>query len=96
MSDYLTADSSDMVFCHSPAQDGQHIVFACSRDALDDLMDEARARNLELLGIWPDYMTVGKPSDGIAVLEDGNDILRGAQTVAVFVCRNICRQPAQR
>ncbi|CAI8211706.1 MAG: Type II secretion system protein L [Alphaproteobacteria bacterium] len=75
MSDYLTADSSDMVFCHSPAQDGQHIVFACSRDTLDDLMDEARARNLELLGIWPDYMTVGKPSDGIAVLEDGNDIL---------------------
>lgn len=75
MSDYVTADSSELVFCHMPSNDNKHVVFACARTALDALMDEARDRQLELLGIWPDYMTLAKPDKGIAIMEDGNDVL---------------------
>lgn len=75
MSDYLAADSGEMVFCHMPRDDGKHVVFACAREALDTLMNDARERQLELLGIWPDYMTLATPESGIAIMEEGDDVL---------------------
>ncbi|MGI9438336.1 MAG: type II secretion system protein GspL [Parvibaculales bacterium] len=75
MSDYLTSDAGDLVFCHMPTTDDKHIVFACARHALDALIDEARDNDLELQAIWPDYMTLAQPENGIAIAEEGDDII---------------------
>ncbi len=79
MSDYLT-DNDNLSFCHMPlakgdADNGYSLVFACAKDRLDELIGAAQAEQLEMSAIWPDYMQVPQPDEGVAIIERDGDIL---------------------
>ena len=76
MSDYVSGDSSDLTFCHIPlANDPYSLVLACDRKVLDDAMRAAQAESYELHAIWPDYMQIAIPGDGVACQEIAEDLL---------------------
>lgn len=76
MSDYLSDSGADVSFCHVDLPDSDHsLVLVCQHEALEVLADEAQDNGLELKAIWPDYMQVPQPDEGVATVEQDGDIL---------------------
>lgn len=74
MSDYLS-DCGDISFCHMSLGDDHSLVLACKKSLLDDIMRQAQAEKLEVRAIWPDYMELPQPDEGLVICEQDGDVL---------------------
>ena len=68
MSDRLAAENADLSFCICPTDvPTESLVLVCNREILLALVQKTRAENITLTAIWPDYMCLPVPSEGVNV-----------------------------
>lgn len=76
MADYLADERADTAFCvlEQNAQ-GASLVLACDTAILRETITRAAENKTNLTALWPDYMRLAVPESGVAVLQDGDDIM---------------------
>ena len=76
MADYLADERTETVFCLADrTQDGMSVILACEASLLRQAISEANAKKANLNAMWPDYMQLTPPENGVAILREGSDVL---------------------
>jgi len=76
MSDRLASENADLSFCVCPTETaGESLVLVCARPLLLELVQRARADNITLTAIWPDYMGLAAPPEGVVIARRDGDII---------------------
>jgi len=75
MSDTLSTKENECHFALLDSYDnGEYLVALCDRDLMQNVKDLARAQDLTLKGIWPDYMMMPVPVSGTNIMRENNVI----------------------
>lgn len=72
---FCVLDKTETADLEDPSENEERVVLACDREILREVREAARQKGFTLDAIWPDFVQISRPKDGVAIVEQEDRLL---------------------